>query len=198
MAKLNIYIGNADKPTTIDSDHYALGKEWVVGRRPVHGDRTGIYFSGRNANLVSTRHALLRFTSYPDGGGEIIETWEICHVGRTNPTFYGSMGFNSALTPHDWQPIQDGDRFIFAHPDNTLIFRLFSEDTTEILKEDEEDPPTADLAPTPAPALPPATPRPWYAELIVLVLNGPKDLWNSIWWAFLAILAASIVLLIYR
>lgn len=201
MAKLLIYVGDANLPTEIDSKDYAQGKELVIGRIPASGDRTGIYFRGPYARLASGRHALLRFSSYEDGDGDLVESWEICHVGKTNPTWFGSISHDNELRRNDWQPIEDGDRYVFGHTANTLTFCLYSQSTEEI---EVDDTPTANLTPAPVPAPSVAAPvpasvqeKPWYVEVIQVVLNGPKGWQTWIWWLILVVVGAVVVVLIY-
>lgn len=168
-----------------------------MGRQPVTGDLTGLYFRGAEARFVSSTHAAIRWK--PLGyeiEGEDPGMWELAHVGRTNPTWKGDVRKSSQLKYGQWMSIGDGDRFYFGDPRNVIVFGLYGHETMEM---EDDDMPTADLSQPEMAAErddSPSVSNPWEAAL-QLAISGPDSLSSWIWRLLLLLVGAIVAIAVF-
>jgi hypothetical protein len=187
--ELNFFDGNqhGNHSRILDTDCYPIGHEWLVGRVT---DISKPDISLKH-DTVSRSQAFIRcITQYQR------EQWQIKHVGR-NPT-YRQMGKTgkTQLALEYWTNIHDDDVFTFGFGNEGFRATTAIDET---LQEDcmiDETPTvnetinaaiaqhTAALQEAEA-AAKKSSDRPWYAELVLLVLNGPEGFPNWLWWLFL-------------
>lgn len=206
---LTLYIENSSTGRVLEPDPDNPARIWRIGRNTRECQICPSQdIPATRRLLISSEHARLRYEE--DSG-----TWQVYDTS-TNGTWVrdkpksaeefdsgrwikdGSSWWrrlpqreNSA--PH-WYTIQDGDSIWFGVIEFVIYFVYgVNEDTVEVQLSDEDTvgkPAEAIAAPQPASS------GPWYAEIILLVLNGPANFPSWLWWIML-LLAALLFAMFY-
>jgi pSer/pThr/pTyr-binding forkhead associated (FHA) protein len=196
--KLAIYfLSQGHTPRVLDADQQPCHGDregWLVGRSPT----CDISFRAtQNADYdkVSKNHALITATLQRDTtqGGSPVYRWEVTDLNSTNGTYLGTQPHLYRCSPGVPHLLTDRALIMFG----AIAARVrVSYDIDDTQSGDDDEPPTGWNKP--AKAEPPTAPESVsWADVAVIVLNGPDGVPNPLWWAFLGILSV-IVLWIWR
>jgi hypothetical protein len=155
----------------LDEDGNAL---WIIGR----GKHADIVF---DSLAVSRRHAYIRCWAV-----ESRSVWQIKHdLNARNPSWKDNRDGEIRL-PDQWLNIHDYDQFWFATKGCGFICTTSPNDTMQCEADTEVDdgPPTINETMERAIAEHEAhqASHPWYAELVQVVIDGPKGFPQWLWW----------------
>lgn len=197
---LAIYVPSADKTITLTVDNPQLetAQYWQIGRASDCAVRL-------TDGWVSGHHAVIRAS--PMDGVHNYDTeglrryvWALQDSGSTNGTYQGGIKVGGKYAPCPWIVIEEGDELMIGR--TKLRFSFTGHFTqqggdTDPGNNAEPDSATDVKAPPLAPIpVPPEADTLWevVALILTLLLTGPKDTANWLWWLFLATVGSALVI----